>query len=92
MVMGAEALVRWEHPEWGFVAPGDFIPMAEDTGLILPLGAWVLNRALDQFAQWRACGLDLDHVAVNVAAAQLRSGDLCDEVQSVLQRTGVSPE
>ncbi|MDZ7749951.1 MAG: EAL domain-containing protein [Halofilum sp. (in: g-proteobacteria)] len=91
-VKGAEALVRWEHPQWGLVSPGDFIPIAEETGLILPLGAWILNRALDQLAQWRACGLPLDHVAVNVSAAQLRSADFYDTVHSALQRTGVPPE
>ena len=91
-VLGAEALVRWRHPERGLVSPDDFIPLAEETGLILPLGQWVLETACRQLVAWvgrpEADGLTL---AVNVSVQQLRQRDFVAQVLAVLERTGADP-
>ena len=88
-VTGAEALVRWQQPQRGLVMPTEFIPLAEATGLILPLGRWVLNTACEQLALW-ACDPITSHLslAVNVSARQLREPDFVAQVAGVLQRTG----
>jgi EAL domain-containing protein (putative c-di-GMP-specific phosphodiesterase class I) len=90
---GCEALVRWQHPERGFVSPGDFIPVAERSGLIVPLGAWVLREACTQLASWQATlGPDaVEAVNVNVAVRQLREAGFVDEVAAVLSDTGLQP-
>lgn len=88
-IAGIEALVRWRHPELGMVPPDRFIRLAEDTGLILPLGAWVLRAACAQAAAWHAAGLDFGRVAVNVAARQVRDGDLVNLLREVLHETGL---
>ena len=91
-VTGAEVLVRWQHPERGMVSPGEFIPLAEETGLILPLGNWVLETACLQLARWagqpEAAHLTL---AVNVSARQFRQPDFVDQVLAVIRNTGVDP-
>jgi diguanylate cyclase (GGDEF)-like protein/PAS domain S-box-containing protein len=84
-----EALVRWEHPERGLVAPGEFIPVAEESGLILPLGAWVLNEACRQAAEWADIGVS---IAVNLSAVQVGQPSLPDLVAETLERHGVAPE
>ena len=81
---GLEALLRWRHPERGLVSPADFIPMAEDTGLILPIGQWVLNTACQQLANWRTNGWPELRVAVNLSAAQFRQQDLLTQVETAL--------
>ncbi|MFA9460275.1 EAL and GGDEF domain-containing protein [Thiohalorhabdus sp. Cl-TMA] len=86
---GLEALVRWHHPEWGLVSPGEFIPIAEETGLVVQIGDWVLEQALAQLACWRSKGYPLRRVSVNVAAAQLQREDWPRYVAAVLGRTGV---
>lgn len=92
-VIGAEALVRWKHPRHGMVPPGDFIPMAEQTGLILPLGDWVLKQACMQLSIWakdpRTQALQL---AVNVSARQFRQPDFVAQVSSIVERCGVDPQ
>ncbi|CAG9259507.1 bifunctional diguanylate cyclase/phosphodiesterase [Paraburkholderia unamae] len=92
-VTGAEALVRWSHPARGLVYPADFIPVAEDTGLIAELGAWVLHAACMQLARW-AERPDLEHltIAVNVSVQQLHKPDFVDTVLATLQRTGARPD
>jgi diguanylate cyclase (GGDEF)-like protein/PAS domain S-box-containing protein len=89
---GAEALVRWRHPRRGLVAPAQFIPLAEETGLILPLGQWVLESACTQLASWGAradtAGLNM---AVNVSARQFRHPDFVGQVLAVVARTGANP-
>jgi diguanylate cyclase (GGDEF)-like protein/PAS domain S-box-containing protein len=89
---GAEALVRWRHPRRGLVSPADFIPLAEETGLILPLGQWVLESACTQLASWGArpdtAGLSM---AVNVSARQFRHPDFVRQVLAVLERSGANP-
>ncbi|GGD28670.1 putative bifunctional diguanylate cyclase/phosphodiesterase [Aureimonas glaciei] len=84
-IVGFEALMRWRHPECGMVSPAEFIPIAEDTGLIVPLGEWVLRRACTQATIWPSNIL----VAVNLSAVQLRSGTLVQTVTEVLESTGL---
>lgn len=88
-VMGVEALLRWQHPVLGNVPPDSFIPVAEDTGLIEPIGEWVMHEACRQAAAWRA-NLNLDvKVGVNLSGHQFRNADLVDMVRSVLEKYGV---
>ena len=88
-ILGAEALLRWRHPERGLIAPGEFIPVAEETGLILPIGQWVLEAACVQLKAWvgdrRTAALQL---AVNVSASQFRQADFVDQVRSALEQSG----
>jgi diguanylate cyclase (GGDEF)-like protein len=87
-IIGVEALLRWRHPTRGIVPPGEFIPIAEESGLILPIGRWVLEQATAQAAAWRAAGHELS-VWVNVSSRQLDHPELVDEVGSALDRTGL---
>ncbi len=89
-VYSAEALIRWRHPERGLVAPDQFIPLAEECGLIHEIGTWVLQEACRQCAQWHQEGLQL-RVAVNVSASQFRQGDLFDQVRGALSAAGLDP-
>jgi EAL domain-containing protein (putative c-di-GMP-specific phosphodiesterase class I) len=84
-----EALVRWQHPERGLIGPGDFIPVAEDSGLILPLGAWVIDEACRQAAAWGEDGVG---IAVNASAVQVGQPGLPGIVAAALERHGVAPE
>ncbi len=90
-VVAAEALVRWQHPEMGLVPPGAFIPLAEETGLIVPMGEWVLRTACEQAAAWAAEGRAL-RVAVNVSAIQIKRCDLAELVARVLAETGLDAQ
>jgi diguanylate cyclase (GGDEF)-like protein/PAS domain S-box-containing protein len=90
-IIGAEALVRWEQPGVGMTHPGEFIPLAEETGLILPIGAWVLREACRQQAAWRAAGLPPLKIAINISARQFRQEDLPDLVAQTLADTGADP-
>ena len=91
-MIGAEVLVRWQHPQRGMVSPADFIPLAEETGLILPLGHWVLETACAQLAKWAGqAEFDALTIAVNVSVRQFRQADFVDEVLSVLKSTGANP-
>lgn len=91
--VGAEALLRWRHPERGMVSPGEFIPVAEDTGLILPMGAWVLREACRQLREWREAGIGdlLPHLAVNLSPKQFYQPDFVSEVKEILASSGVDP-
>jgi diguanylate cyclase (GGDEF)-like protein/PAS domain S-box-containing protein len=92
-VTGAEALLRWQHPQRGLVGPNEFIPLAENTGLILPLGSWVLETACNQLVLWAANPLAAElGVAVNVSAGQLRQADFVEQVMRILERTGARPQ
>lgn len=88
-VVGAEALIRWQHPEFGLLSPIQFIPMAEATGLIVPLGEWVLRTACKQAVAWRKAGLPPFHIAVNMSALQLRSHEIVPQVAKILEETGM---
>ncbi|MGE5503470.1 MAG: putative bifunctional diguanylate cyclase/phosphodiesterase [Actinomycetota bacterium] len=89
---GMEALVRWRHPEHGMISPVRFIPLAEETGLVVPLGEWVLRQCCRQAAAWRAAGFDPGHIAVNVSARQLVLPDFADRVAAIMADEGVPPE
>ena len=91
VVIGAEALVRWIHPERGFLSPAQFIPIAEQSGLIVPIGRWVLREACRQMRTWRDAGLPLLNMAVNISAVDLRDDEFLDHVLSVLEETGLDP-
>jgi diguanylate cyclase (GGDEF)-like protein len=89
-MVGVEALVRWRHPQRGVVAPGSFIPLAEESRLILPIGRWVLNEACRQAACWSAEGLALG-ISVNVSAYQLNRREFTEDVRRALARSGIVP-
>jgi diguanylate cyclase (GGDEF)-like protein/PAS domain S-box-containing protein len=90
-LIGAEALLRWHHPNQGMVPPTEFIPVAEASGLIVPLGDWVLEEACRQQAEWRQSGLNLPRVAVNVAGPQIRQGGFPLRVGRLLRKYGLDP-
>ena len=87
-----EALVRWNHPERGLVPPGDFIPLAEELGLMAPLGRWVLTAACEQTRQWRAAGLPPVKISVNLSAQQFDQPGLLSDVRDALYRAGLPPD
>lgn len=89
-VVGVEALVRWNHPRLGTVPPSRFIPIAEETGLIVPLGQWVLSEACRQASKWRQEGLDGLHVSVNLSARQLQHGLIVQHVTEALRSSGLA--
>jgi diguanylate cyclase (GGDEF)-like protein/PAS domain S-box-containing protein len=91
-VVGVEALVRWSHPVLGMIAPGEFIPVAEECGLILPLGHWVLLTACRQVRAWLDAGIDMGEMAVNISAHQFRQAGFVETVQGVLAETGLPAE
>ena len=88
---GAEALIRWQHPERGLLAPAAFIGVAEECGLIGDLGAWTVNEACRQIAQWRGAELAFGHVAVNISALEFRQHRLIDVFSQAMSRHGVDP-
>ncbi len=88
-VIGMEALLRWQHPALGLVPPGDFIPLAEETGLIAPLGEWALRQACTELRSWLDRGFAPIDVAVNLSGRQLEKGDLARTVENVLDDTGL---
>ena len=88
-VVGAEALIRWMSPELGLMAPDDFIPVAEETGLILPIGEWVLRTACAQMKSWHNAGHNELNIAVNLSARQFQQRDLTATIERILQETGL---
>ncbi|THF63413.1 EAL domain-containing protein [Pseudothauera rhizosphaerae] len=90
-VTGAEALLRWQHPELGLLSPGRFVPAAEEAGLIVPIGEWVLRTACRQLREWLDGGLEPVCVAVNLSAQQFAHQDIVGLVQKVLEETGLPP-
>lgn len=89
-IVGAEALIRWQHPSLGVILPGQFIPIAEETGLIEPIGAWVLDTACRQMRAWLDNGQIVGHVALNLSAPQFRK-DLIRQVKRALETFGLGP-
>ncbi len=90
-ICGAEALIRWNHPELGLIAPGEFIPIAEELGLIVDIGTWVLKQACIDAASWRDQGIADCTVAVNISAPHFSNGKLLQDVEESLSETGLSP-
>ncbi len=91
-VFGAEALLRWQHPKRGVVSPAEFIPVAERTGLIVPLGSWVLGSACTQLAEWsQQPGMGHLTLSVNVSAHQFGQANFVEQVQATAVRTGANP-
>ncbi|MDM4768531.1 EAL domain-containing protein [Pelomonas sp. SE-A7] len=91
-LIGAEALLRWRHPTRGPISPAEFIPLAEETGLIIPIGRWVLEQACAQAARWQGQPGKPQQVAVNVSARQLRQSDFVECVEQILLETGCPPQ
>jgi EAL domain-containing protein (putative c-di-GMP-specific phosphodiesterase class I) len=90
-ITGVEALVRWQHPQLGLVSPSEFIPLAEDTGLIVPIGEWVLRKACEQNRHWQEQGFAPIRIAVNISARQFHDQDLSQTVIRILDESGLSP-
>ena len=90
-VVGAEALIRWQHPQIGLIHPVEFIGIAEESGLIIQLGEWVLRRACEQQVRWREAGLASLQIAVNMSSRQFRQDDLASKVAQIILDTGIDP-
>lgn len=90
-LIGVEALLRWKHPQLGYVSPSEFIPLAESSGLIISIGSWVLEQAVHQIRQWQLAGMPHLRVSVNLSSVQFRDPGLPGLVQSILQRYQVAP-
>jgi len=91
-IVGVEALIRWQHPELGWISPTEFIPIAEKTGLIIPIGEWVLKTACQQNALWQQQGYPPFRISVNLSSRQFSQRNLGLAVQQILQDTGLSPQ
>jgi diguanylate cyclase len=90
-IVGAEALLRWNQPEFGMIGPADFIPIAEESGLIVPIGRWVLHTACRQAAEWQKEGLGLINVSVNLSGRQTKDGSLMGDILAALRESGLPP-
>ena len=91
-VSSTEALVRWRHPKDGFIMPNDFIPIAENSNLIIDLGYWVLERACKDFLQWKELGYEMEYVAVNMSSKQLQAPECVQSVISILEKLSFNPQ
>lgn len=91
-VIGAEALIRWNHPQRGVVSPGEFIQLAEDTGLILPIGVWVLRQACHQMQLWQKEGLPVPKLSINISNVQFTDKNLISKIRDILDDSGCNPE
>lgn len=91
-IIGSEALIRWHHPERGLLAAGEFVPIAESCGAIVPIGRWVLREACRQTRQWRDAGLPAQVISVNISATEFAKTDFLQHLQDVLNDTGLAPE
>ncbi|MBL4797290.1 MAG: EAL domain-containing protein [Oleispira sp.] len=90
-MQGVEALLRWHHHSKGMISPGHFIPIIEDTGLIIPIGEWVLRKACADMAKWQQQGIPVNRIAINVSARQFKQADFITLVQEVVRETGIDP-
>lgn len=88
---GVEALARWQHPEWGPIPPDQFIPVAEETGLIGPLTDWLVEEACGQLLRWRQAGLSVPHMAINLSARSFHEPDFANHLEATLRRLGLVP-
>ncbi len=92
VIVGAEALLRWPHPKLGLIPPAEFVPLCEETGLIVPLGRWVLREGLRQMRAWAERGAEPGRIAINISARQLLDPNLCDIVRDALAESSFAPE
>jgi diguanylate cyclase len=90
-IEGCEALIRWCHPEHGYISPAKFIPLAEDTGLIIEIGQWVLETASAQAKRWQAANLGLKYISINLSSVQFNQSNLIDSIKNTLTATGLAP-
>lgn len=91
-IIGAEALIRWNHPEWGILSPGEFIPIAEGSNLILEIGDWVLRSVCHQINEWKEKGVNLVPISINVSPKRFNKGDLAQKVSSILEEMNIDPK
>lgn len=91
-IVGVEALLRWNHPDWGLVSPTEFIPIAEETGLIVPIGEWVLREACMQNKRWQSMGLPPVTISVNFSVQQLLKQNILQTIDQIVAETGLSPD
>lgn len=91
-IYGAEALIRWKHPEFGMVSPLDFIPLAEKTGFIIPLGEWVLHTACEQVREWERMGLSLTSVSVNMSMIQFQQKHIVHTIERIIADADIRPQ
>ncbi len=90
-IVGAEALIRWNHPEWGLTSPQEFIPLAEETGLIIPIGEWIIRTVCQQNKQWQDAGLNIVPISVNSSVKQFMQKDFLTNIKRILTETGLEP-
>lgn len=91
-IVGVEALLRWNHPDWGLVAPSEFIPIAEETGLIVSIGEWVLREACMQHKRWQSLGLPSVTLSVNFSVQQLLQQNILHTIDKIIEETGISQD
>ena len=91
-IIGAEALIRWNHPEWGIVSPGEFIPIAEETGMIIEIGKWIKETACIQNKAWQDAGLPAIPVSINLSAHRFLEKDLLVNIRDILAKTKLDPK
>lgn len=91
-IVGVEALIRWRHPEFGMISPAEFIPVAEETGLIIPIGKWILKTACEQNKNWQDAGFPPIYVAVNISVYQFQHKDFVETINQVLAETKLNPQ
>lgn len=92
LLIGIEALIRWQHPEWGMVSPAEFIPIAEESGLIISLGEWILRTACTEARRWHETGGSKVPVAINISSVQFQQKNFLEIISRVLKESGLSPE
>ncbi len=90
-VLTAEALLRWRQPDGSYIPPDEFVPIAEESGLMIRTGEYVMNQACTQLAEWRRAGLELPYICVNAAKVQLMSSGFAGSIQRILQKHGLQP-
>ena len=90
-IIGAESLLRWHQPELGMISPARFIPLAEESGMILDIGIWVLREACGQITAWQQQGIDIETLAINVSPRQFHQPDFVEQVQAIMRESGVDP-
>jgi diguanylate cyclase (GGDEF)-like protein len=91
-IVGAEALIRWNHPERGLISPGVFIPCAEETGLIINIGEWVMQEACRQIREWQDLGYPVPRISINLSPRHLEAHDIVAQMERLLEKTGITPE